>query len=537
MAFVTITRTRTDKESLCRLSTRCLAGPLQTNNTYLERALNSAVYDFCKVTSLKHAPLLSERFDNDIYIKREDEQPVFSFKLRGACSKVLSLPKEQLQKGVVCASAGNHALGCAFVAHRLQIPVTIVMPLVTPKIKVDACRRYGANVVLHGDSFDEAKRHALDICLEERKCMIPPFDDPDVIAGQATIGIELLQQIKHTKPLEAVFAAVGGGGLVSGIASVVKRLRPDVKVFGVESVEADAMYQSLKAGERVTLSNVGGAFADGAAVKVVGEETFRVCRELLDGVVRVETDEICAAIKDVFDDTRAILEPSGALGVAGLKKYVQTAGVSDKTLIAIASGANMNFDRLRHVSERAEIGEGREAILAVRIPERPGSFRSFIQTLGDVNITEFNYRNSGQPQADIYVGIQVANLAERKSVVATLRDSGYDVSDLSDNETAKLHVRHMVGGRPGRDCGNERFYRFSFPERRGALSRFLDQMNPQIVDISLFHYRNHGTDVGRVLAGILVDPSNSAQFDKFLGDLGYEYADETTNDCLRRFLV
>ncbi|WP_417068837.1 threonine ammonia-lyase, biosynthetic [Niveibacterium terrae] len=500
-------------------------------NDYLERILNASVYDVAVETPLDFAPNLSARSHNRIYLKREDMQPVFSFKIRGAYNKIAKLSPQALKRGVICASAGNHAQGVALSAQKLGTRAVIVMPETTPAIKVDAVRARGGEVVLCGASFDDAYAKAKELEKEEKLTFVHPFDDPDVIAGQGTIGMEILRQ--HTKPIHAVFCAIGGGGLIAGVAAYIKRVRPEVKVIGVETFDADAMKQSLAAGKRVALDSVG-LFADGTAVKLVGEETFRLCQELVDEVVLVDTDAICAAIKDVFEDTRSILEPSGALALAGAKAYAVQHKLRDKTLVAVASGANTNFDRLRFVAERAEIGEQREAVLAVTIPEKPGSFRKFCSVIGRHNITEFNYRYAGADQAHVFVGVQVASRAESLKLVETLRRHELDTLDLCDDEMAKLHIRHMVGGHaPAAD--HERVLRFTFPERPGALMGFLSHMRSDW-NISLFHYRNHGADYGRVLVGIQVQPEDEKDFADFLAKLGYEYVDETANPVYKMFL-
>ncbi len=498
---------------------------------YLERILNARVYDVAVETPLESAPNLSRRLHNRILLKREDMQPVFSFKLRGAYNKMVHLPADALRRGVIAASAGNHAQGVALAAQRLGCTATIVMPVTTPEIKVNAVRARGAKVVLHGDSYDEAAAHAR--LLERRGGLtyVHPYDDPDVIAGQGTIAMEILRQ--HPQPITAIFVAIGGGGLIAGIAAYVKRLRPDIRIIGVEPTDSDAMYQSLKAGRRVKLAQVG-LFADGVAVKQVGRETFRLCRELVDEVIRVDTDAMCAAIKDVFEDTRAILEPAGALAIAGAKAYAERKRLRGATLIAVACGANMNFDRLRFVAEEAELGENREAILAVTIPEQPGSFKAFCELLGPRNVTEFNYRYDDAQQARVFVGVQVRNRKETLQLVRALRRHGLQTLDLSSNELAKLHVRHMVGGHaPG--AKNEILYRFEFPERPGALMRFLTRMS-RGWNISLFHYRNHGADYGRVLVGMEVPPTDKTRFHAFLAEVGYPWVDETRNPAYRLFL-
>nr|WP_276569730.1 threonine ammonia-lyase, biosynthetic [Rhodocyclus tenuis] len=498
---------------------------------YLEKILNAQVYDVAIETPLDLASSLSARVGNRILIKREDMQPVFSFKLRGAYNKIAKLSPEKLKRGVICASAGNHAQGVALSAAKIGCRAVIVMPTTTPAIKVDAVRSRGGEVVLVGDSFDEACAHAVELEKKEKLTFVHPFDDPDVIAGQGTIGMEILRQ--HAKPIHAVFVAIGGGGLAAGVGAYIKRVRPDVRVIGVETFDADAMAQSLAAGKRVRLDQVG-LFADGTAVKLVGEETFRVCREVIDEVVRVDTDAICAAIKDVFEDTRSILEPSGALAIAGAKEYAKRHKLKDKTLVAIASGANTNFDRLRFVAERAEIGEQREAVLAVTLPEKPGSYKKFLSLIGKRNITEFNYRYNDARAAHVYVGMQVASRAESLKLVEQLSKHGYATLDLTDDEMAKLHVRHMVGGHAPQ-IDNELVYRFEFPERPGALMNFLNQMSAGW-NISLFHYRNHGADYGRVLVGMQVPPAEMGEFQAFLKGLGYAHWNETENPAYRLFL-
>ncbi|MFN9490383.1 MAG: threonine ammonia-lyase, biosynthetic [Betaproteobacteria bacterium] len=498
---------------------------------YLERILNARVYDVAIETPLELAPALSKRTGNRILLKREDMQPVFSFKLRGAYNKMAQLDAAALKRGVIAASAGNHAQGVALAAQKMGCTATIVMPVTTPEIKVNAVKSRGAKVVLWGDSYDEAAAHARRLEKRHGLTYVHPYDDPDVIAGQGTIAMEILRQ--HPGPIDAMFVAVGGGGLIAGIAAYVKRLRPRIRIIGVEPVDADAMYRSLKAGRRVRLDQVG-LFADGVAVKQVGKETFRLCRELVDEVIRVDTDAMCAAIKDVFEDTRAILEPAGALAIAGAKAWAERRKVRDATLVAVACGANMNFDRLRFVAEEAELGEHREAILAVTIPEKPGSFKAFCEQLGPRNVTEFNYRYADAREAQVFVGVQVRDRSETAKLVRALRQRGLRTLDLSDNELAKLHVRHMVGGHaPG--AKNEILYRFEFPERPGALMRFLNSMS-RGWNISLFHYRNHGADYGRVLVGMEVPPAEQARFRTFLAEVGYPWVDETRNPAYRLFL-
>jgi len=497
---------------------------------YLERILNARVYDVAIETPLELAPNLTRRLANNVLLKREDMQPVFSFKLRGAYNKMAQLDAAALKRGVITASAGNHAQGVALAAQKLGTRATIVMPVTTPQIKVDAVRARGAKVVLHGDSYDEAYDHSRTLEREARLTFVHPYDDPDVIAGQGTIGMEILRQ--HTRPIHAIFVPIGGGGLITGIAAYVKRLRPDIRMIGVEPVDADAMYRSLKAGRRVKLGQVG-LFADGVAVRQVGVETFRLARTLVDEVILVDTDAMCAAIKDVFEDTRAIFEPSGALSIAGAKAYVARTGIAGENLVAVASGANMNFDRLRFVAEEAELGEAREAIIAVTIPEKPGSFKTFCALVGARNITEFNYRYADPREAHVFVGVQVRDRGETEAIVKSLRDRGLAALDFTDNELAKLHVRHLVGGH-GR-VADEILYRFEFPERPGALMKFLNAMS-RGWNITLFHYRNHGADYGRVLVGMQVPRADAKKFAAFLEELGYPYSDESGNPAYRLFL-
>ncbi len=500
---------------------------------YLEKILTACVYDVAIQSPLDLAQNLSNRLGNRVLLKREDLQPVFSFKLRGAYNKISQLSDAERERGVICASAGNHAQGVALAAKRLGIKAVIVMPRTTPSIKVNNVRNLGGRVVLHGDSYDEASAYAQKLVAERGMVYIPPYDDPDVIAGQGTVGMEILHQ--HPRKLHAVFVPVGGGGLIAGVAAYIKQLRPDIRIIGVEPEDAPTLYEALRHGERVVLEQVG-LFADGVAVRQIGEEPFRICREHVDEVVLVSTDEICAAIKDIFDDTRSIMEPAGALATAGLKKYVERTGIRDQSLVAINSGANMNFGSLAHVAERAEIGEHSEAVLAVTIPERPGSFREFCETLGARSITEFNYRYADVDQAHVFVGIQLRDGAEeRNQVIEDLRQRGYPVVDLTDDEMAKVHVRHMVGGRGHGKVAHEIVYRFEFPERPGALSNFLSKMGGRW-NISMFHYRNHGAAYGRVLVGIQVPPEQRPRFQEFLDKLGYEYAEETANPAYRIFL-
>ncbi len=498
---------------------------------YLEKILNARVYDVAVETPLELAPNLSARNGNRIYFKREDMQPVFSFKLRGAYNKMASLTPAQRKRGVICASAGNHAQGVALAAKKMGCRAVIVMPTTTPLIKVNAVRSRGGEAVLAGDSYDEAYAHAKALEKEQGLTFVHPYDDPEVIAGQGTIGMEILRQ--HPDHIDAVFCAIGGGGLAAGVAAYIKRLRPETKVIGVETFDADAMARSIKAGKRVRLDSVG-LFADGTAVKFVGEETFRLCRELLDDIVLVDTDAICAAIKDVFEDTRSILEPSGALAIAGAKEYAKKKRLKNKTLVAVASGANTNFDRLRFVAERAEVGEQREAVLAVTIPEKPGSFKHFCNIIGKRAITEFNYRYSDPKLAHVFAGVQVSSREESRKLVETLRRHDLPTLDLTDDEMAKNHVRHLVGGHAP-NLTDEILYRFEFPERPGALLNFLEQMSKGW-NISLFHYRNHGADYGRVLVGMQVPKGEMKAFKDFLKTLGYPYWDESRNPAYQLFL-
>ncbi len=500
----------------------------------LDRILTALVYDGAIESPLEPARQLSARLGSPVWFKREDLQPVFSFKLRGAYNKIAHLDETTRSRGVIAASAGNHAQGVALAAQRLGCPATIVMPVTTPSIKVNAVRALGAEVVLHGDSFEGAFAHSQKLRDEGGATYIHPYDDLDVIAGQGTIGMELLRQMP--RGMEAVFVPVGGGGLIAGIAAYLKRLQPGIRVIGVEPADADAMHRSLAAGRRVKLEQVG-LFADGVAVSQVGELTFELCRQFVDEVVLVDTDEICAAIKDVFQENRSILEPAGALAVAGLKAWSEQnqERPAPGALVAILSGANTNFDRLRFVAERAELGEQREAILAVTIPERPGSFRAFCERIGQRSITEFNYRFADPTRAHIFVGMQVTDRAETRQILEHLHADGLEAVDLSDNEMAKLHIRHLVGGRAP-SVTHERVLRFEFPERPGALLRFLDRMNAGW-NISLFHYRNHGADYGRVLAGIQVPPEDYAEFQAFLDQLGYAWVDEGANPAYRLFLA
>ena len=498
---------------------------------YKDRIENSRVYDVAKNTPLEFQPNLSARIGNRVLLKREDMQPVFSFKLRGAYNKMAHLPADVLARGVIAASAGNHAQGVALAAQKLGCRAVIVMPTTTPDIKINAVKNRGAEVVLFGDSYSDAYIKALELEHSEQLTFVHPYDDPDVIAGQGTIALEILQA--HPEPIEAIFCCVGGGGLLAGIAAYVKAVRPEIKIIGVEAQDSEAMTESLKQGHRVMLEQVG-LFADGAAVKQVGEHTFKLAQQFVDEMIVVDNDEICAAIKDVFEDTRSILEPAGALATAGIKEYSARNKLIGKTLIGIASGANMNFDRLRFIAERAELGEHREAVLAVTIPEKPGAFKTFCRVLGNRNITEFNYRYSNPKEAHIFVGLAIANPAESEQLVADLIAQGLPTLDLTHNEVAKLHLRHLVGGRAPQ-AKHEVVYRFEFPEKPGALMKFLESMGHDW-NISLFHYRNHGADFGRVLVGIQVPPNEQAEFAEFLQNLGYTYWDETQNPAYKLFL-
>jgi threonine dehydratase len=498
---------------------------------YLEKILRARVYDVAEETPLEDAPRLSARIGNRVLIKREDLQPVFSFKLRGAYNKISGLSEADRARGVIAASAGNHAQGVALAAQRLGIRACIVMPTTTPRIKVDAVRALGAEIVLIGDSYDDALTHARELEQSEGLTFVHPYDDPDVIAGQGTVAMEILRQ--HRGHIDAIFVPVGGGGLLGGVAVYVKHLFPDIKVIGVEPDDAACLRAALDAGSRVRLAQVG-LFADGVAVRQVGEEPFRLAQKYVDDVIVVDTDAICAAIKDVFDDTRSIAEPAGALSIAGLKAYAEREGLKGKTLIAIDSGANMNFDRLRHVVERAELGEQREALFAVAIPERPGAFKEFCQLLGKAVITEFNYRFGRPEEAHIFVGVGLAHgRKQRDEILESLTGAGLAVVDLTMNEMAKLHVRYMVGGRAPAD--SERLLRFEFPERPGALMQFLTQVGGRW-NISLFHYRNHGAAFGRVLAGLQVPASEADAFARFLTELGYPHIEETQNPAYQLFL-
>ncbi|EOA02640.1 threonine dehydratase [Herbaspirillum frisingense GSF30] len=506
------------------------------SNDYLKKILTARVYDVAQETPLELANTLSQRIDNRIYFKREDMQSVFSFKLRGAYNKMAHLTPAQLKRGVICASAGNHAQGVALSAARLGCRAVIVMPTTTPQVKIDAVKARGGEVVLFGDSFTDAYEHALTLEKKQKLTFVHPFDDPYVIAGQGTVGMEILRQ--HPDPIHAIFVAIGGGGLIAGVASYVKAVRPDIKIIGVQTTDSDAMARSLKAGRRVALPDVG-LFSDGTAVKLVGEETFRIAKELVDEIIIVDTDAVCTAIKDIFQDTRSIVEPAGALAVAGAKAYVERARASKKpikgeSLITIACGANMNFDRLRFVAEMADAGEAREAVFAVTIPEERGSFRRFCETVGPRNVTEFNYRISDDKAAHVFVGIQVSAADEAGKIARNFEKAGFGVLDLTHDELAKVHIRHLVGGK-SELAGDELLYRFEFPERPGALMKFLSSMNPGW-NISLFHYRNQGGDVGRILIGLQVPKKEMKEFRAFLAQLGYRHWDETRNPLYKLFL-
>ena len=503
---------------------------------YLRRILTARVYDVAIESPLDRAPRLSERLHNHVLLKREDLQPVFSFKLRGAYNKMVHLSAEERARGVIAASAGNHAQGVALAAQKLGCRAVIVMPVTTPAVKIEAVKSRGAEVVLHGDSYSDAYAHALELEAQQGYSFVHPFDDPDVIAGQGTVAMEILRQHHPGEhgPVHAIFVAIGGGGLISGVAAYVKALMPEIRVIGVQTRDSDAMARSLAAGERIELADVG-LFSDGTAVKRVGAETFKLCQKYVDEIITVDTDALCAAIKDVFQDTRSILEPAGALAVAGMKDYVAREKLKGKTLVAIACGANMNFDRLRFVAERAEVGERREAVFAVTIPEERGSFRRFCALVGNRNVTEFNYRIADAAAAHIFVGVQLTRRDDAEVLARTFERAGFPTLDLTDDELAKQHLRHLVGGRSPL-AGDELLYRFEFPERPGALMRFLSTMSPDW-NISLFHYRNQGADYGRILVGMQVPPRDKAQFQAFLEGLGYRHWDESANPAYRLFLA
>ncbi|WP_269085682.1 threonine ammonia-lyase, biosynthetic [Pseudomonas sp. BMS12] len=499
---------------------------------YVKKILTSRVYDVAVETPLQPARQLTERLGNQILLKREDLQPVYSFKIRGAYNKLAQLSPEELERGVVTASAGNHAQGLALAAKHLGVKATIVMPRTTPELKVQGVRSRGGKVVLHGDAFPEALAHSLKLVEEKGYTYIHPYDDPLVIAGQGTAAMEILRQ--QPGQLDAIFVPVGGGGLIAGIAAYVKYLRPEIKVIGVEPDDSNCLQAAMAAGERVVLPTVG-LFADGVAVAQIGQHTFDICKQYVDEVITVSTDEICAAIKDIYDDTRSITEPAGALSVAGIKKYVEREGISGQVLVGIDSGANVNFDRLRHVAERAELGEKREAIIAVTIPERPGSFKAFCEAIGKRQITEFNYRYHTDREAHIFVGVQTHPENDpRQALVDTLREQGFPVLDLTDNELAKLHIRHTVGGHAAA-VADEVVLRFEFPERPGALFNFLNRLGGRW-NITMFHYRNHGAADGRVLAALQVPAEEREQIPAALDAIGYPYWDETDNPAYKLFL-
>lgn len=500
--------------------------------TYVKKILKARVYDVAIETPVDEMSTLSERFGNRILLKREDLQPVFSFKLRGAYNKISQLSEEQLKCGVIAASAGNHAQGVALTGKKLGIQTVIVMPKTTPPIKVSSVKALGAKVVLHGDTYDEASEHSKKLAKEKGMTHVHPFDDPEVIAGQGTVGMEILRQVMG--PLDAVFVPVGGGGLLAGVAAYIKYVRPDIKVIGVEAEDSACMKWALEKNRRITLPEVG-IFADGVAVAQAGKETFKIIRECVDEILTVTTDEICAAIKDIFNDTRSIAEPAGALATAGMKKYIEREGIKDQTLLSIDSGANVNFDRLRHIAERAELGEKGEAILAVTIPEKPGSFKAFCGALGKRNITEFNYRYADSTDAHVFVGVQLREGdSERREIIDGLIEKGYPVTDLTDNEMAKLHVRHLMGGHAP-EGNNEVIFRFEFPERPGALMKFLQTLG-QRWNISLFHYRNHGAAYGRVMVGFQVNKNEKKLAHEFFDKIGYRYKEETDNPAYQAFL-
>ncbi|GAC1386364.1 MAG: threonine ammonia-lyase, biosynthetic [Herpetosiphon sp.] len=509
-----------------------LKGDDALNIEYLQRILTSCVYDVAHETPLQPAPRLSARLDNTVYFKREDLQPIFSFKLRGAYNRMAHLTPEERQRGVITASAGNHAQGVAFSGQKLNVRTVIVMPVTTPAIKVQACHARGAEVILHGDSYSDAETYAYELQRELGLTFVHPYDDPLVIAGQGTIGLELSQQLPAIP--YRIFVPIGGGGLIAGIAVFMKSIRPDVKIIGVEPDDSDAMFQSIQRGERITLPQVG-IFVDGVAVRRVGAHTFDLVRDYVDEFIRVSTDEVCAAIKDVFEDTRALQEPAGALAVAGLKRYATEHGLHGETLVALTCGANINFDRLRHVTERAEIGEQREALLAVTIPERPGSFKAFCRAIGPRSITEFNYRYAPRQDAHIFVGVQLEHTDQRHALIDDLTRTGYTVLDLTQNELAIVHLRHLIGGRAP-EATDECLYRFEFPERPGALLQFLEALD-ESWNISLFHYRNHGSAHGRVVVGIQVPSSDIERFKASLSRLGYQNIDESDNPAYKFFLT
>ena len=502
---------------------------------YLRKILTAKVYDVARETELEVASHLSARIKNKVLLKREDNQPVFSFKLRGAYNKMAHLSPADLKRGVIAASAGNHAQGVALAAAKLDCKAIIVMPTTTPQVKIDAVSARGGSsvkIILHGDSYSDAYQHALSLEKKHQLTFVHPFDDPDVIAGQGTIAMEILQQ--HQEPIDAIFLAIGGGGLIAGVGAYIKAIRPEIKVIGVQTVDSDAMKKSLEAGRRIELKDVG-LFSDGTAVKLVGKETFRLCQQVVDEIITVDTDAICAAINDVFTDTRSILEPAGALALAGLKAYVEREKCKNQTLVAVACGANINFNRLRFVAERAEVGESKEAVFAVTIPEQRGSFKRFCELLGERNVTEFNYRIADADQAHIFVGIATQKASDSAVIAKSFTKSGFNTIDLTQDELAKSHLRHMVGGR-SQLAKNELLYRFEFPEKPGALMKFLTSMAPNW-NISLFHYRNHGADYGRILIGMQVPSSDKKELKKFLAGLGYPHWDESDNPAYKLFLA
>ena len=503
---------------------------------YKKMVEQANVYDVAIKTPLEHVSRLTARLKNEIWIKREDLQPVYSFKLRGAYNKMSQLTDIEREKGVITASAGNHAQGVALAAQRMGLKALIVMPKTTPAIKVSSVVRMGAEIELVGNTYDDAYAYAKDLTISTGMTYVHPYDDPYVIAGQGTVAKEILEQIQeqNNSEMDMIFVPVGGGGLIAGVSAYLKSINSNIKIIGVEPEDAPCMYEALKAGERVVLDQVG-IFADGVAVKQVGEEPFRVAQACVDDMILVSTDEICAAIKDIFDDTRSISEPAGALAVAGMKKYVEEKGIKDKNIVAIDSGANINFDRLRHVAERSDLGEHREALFAATITEEIGSFKKFCEFIGLRGMTEFNYRYADEKLAHIFVGVQLLDgLEERNELLKSLRDADYAVEDMTDNEMAKLHVRYMVGGR-GNGVENERLFRFEFPERPGALLRFLNYMGERW-NISLFHYRNHGAAYGRVLVGIQVPSADNEELQLFLQNLGYSWWEETDNTAYSMFL-
>ncbi|CAJ6788578.1 threonine dehydratase [Burkholderia pseudomallei] len=511
-----------------------IAPRARTLDDYLKLVLNARVYDVARETALERARNLSARLGNAVYLKREDNQPVFSFKLRGAYNKMAHIPADALARGVITASAGNHAQGVAFSAARMNVKAVIVVPVTTPQVKVDAVRAHGGptvEVIQAGESYSDAYAHAVKVQAERGLTFVHPFDDPYVIAGQGTVAMEILRQ--HQGPIHAIFVPIGGGGLAAGVAAYVKAVRPEIKVIGVQTDDSCAMKQSLAAGRRIELTEVG-LFSDGTAVKLVGEETFRLCAAYLDEVVTVDTDALCAAIKDVFQDTRSVLEPAGSLAVAGAKRYAEQASIEGETLVAVTSGANMNFDRMRFVAERAEVGEAREAVFAVTIPEKRGSFKRFCALVGERNVTEFNYRIADARSAHLFVGVQIGHRGDSATIAASFVAHGFGTVDLSGDELAKQHVRHMVGGRSPL-AHDERLFRFEFPERPGALMKFLSSMAPDW-NISLFHYRNQGGDASSILVGLQVPRADHAAFDRFLAALGYPYREETGHPAYRLFL-